>query len=365
MQISMGNFRSSLFLLALLVLILFPSIVLYASDYSNNDFSVRLPPAFLRFTEVSTMGGETAANRFSSAVNPASLNWTTLPGKNGIVASPYYSFLNFQAGMNLNLFGESMTWDSQSWGVFQPTLSQIRTNNTTARDGLTFDYQVNVGQVQWGKRFGNYSLGADLNFARADISRKGTLMSQIPGLPMMIPVDVDTKTSANSYRGRIGGLYLPTEKLLLGMILEYGFQPYLTKTTTRTNLPLLPFPVLQNTETSGTQQHFILRPGLSYEYAKRSTLYLDYQMGIFKSDRDNMTDHRFNTGIEHNLFQWLFARLGTSFDLKGNFGISAGLGAYLAKWCSIQLAYQYNMLPEIEPEFGQAQTIQSALVFFF
>ncbi len=365
MPMSTGNFRHTLYVLSLLVLIFFPSTIFSASDYSNKDFSVRLPPAFVRFTEISVMGGETVANRFSSAVNPASLGWISLPGKNGVLVSPYYSVINFQEGMHLDLFGESMTWDTRSWGAIQPTLSQIRTNNTVARDGLTFDYQVDVGQVQWGKRFGNYALGADLNYARANVRRKGTLLSQIPGLPVLIPVDVNTETSADSYRGRIGGLYQPTEKWLLGMIVEYGFQPYRSKTTTQMSLPLSPSPVLQTTEAKGTQEQYILRPGLSYEYAKGSTLFADYQLGIFNSDRDNLVNHRFNAGIEHRLLEWLFVRFSPSVDLEGNLGVSIGLTAFLSKWCSIEAAYQYNMLPEIENEFGRAQTIQGVLAFWF
>jgi len=365
MPIFSGSFRYCLPVFSLLVLIVFPSIVLSASDYSNKDFSVRLPPAFLRFTEISAMGGETVANRFSSAVNPAALGWISLPSKNGIVVSPYYSFVNFQEGMQLNLFGESMTWDTGSWGAIQPTLSQIRTNNTTARDGLTFDYQVDVGQLQWGKRFGNYALGADINYARANVKRKGTVLSQIPGFPQMMPVDLDTETSADNYRLRIGGLYQPSEKWLLGMILEYGWQPYRSKITTQMSFPPLPSPVRQTTEADGTQQQYILRPGLSYEYAKGSTIFLDYQLGIFNSDRDNLVNQRCNTGIEHRLFEWLFVRFSPSVDLEGNVGVSFGLSAFLSKWCSIQAAYQYNMLPEIEHEFGQAQTIQIVLAFWF
>lgn len=65
------------------------------SSYSDKDFSVRLPPAFLRFTEVSTMGGETVANRYSSASNPASAGWIAPPGDLGIMAVPYYSAIRF------------------------------------------------------------------------------------------------------------------------------------------------------------------------------------------------------------------------------------------------------------------------------
>jgi hypothetical protein len=365
MQISQRNSRHSLYGWSLLILFIFPSVVLSESNYSNKDFSVRLPPAFVRFTEVSALGGETVANRFSSAVNPASLGWTSLPSRYGILVSPYYSFLSFEEGMQLNLFGESMTWDTRSWGVIQPTLSQVRTNNVTAQDDLTFDYQVDVGQLQWGKRFGNYAIGADFNFARATVKRNGPLLSQIPGFPQMMPVNVDTETSADSYRGRLGGLYQPAEKWLLGMIVEYGWQPYRLKTTTQISLPFLPVPIRQTTETNGNQQQYILRPGLSYEYAKGSTIFLDYQLGNFDSDRDNLINHRFNAGIEHRFLEWLFVRFSPSIDLQGNVGVSFGLSAFLSKWCSIEAAYQYNMYPEIEKEFGRAQTIQSVLAFWF
>ncbi len=362
---SKGILRFSLFVLSILVLFIFPSLALSARDYSDKDFSVRLPAAFIRFTEISVMGGETVANRFSSAVNPASLGWTPLPGKNGIVVAPYYSFLNFENGMHLNLFGESMTWDTRSWGTIQPTLSQVRTNNTTARDGLTFDYQVDVAKIQWGKRFGNWAFGADINYAGADVERKGTLMTQIPGLPMMVPVDVDTKTSADSYRGRIGGLFQPAEKWLLGMILEFGSQSYHSNTTTQTSLPPMPTPIQQTAEGKGNLQEYIFRPGFSYELSKRSNIFLDYQLGIFNSNKDTLVDHRLSTGIEHRLLEWLFVRFSPSIDLEGNVGLSVGLSAFLAKWCSIQAAYQYNMIPELEPEFGRVQTIQSVLAFWF
>ena len=359
------KFRYGLVVLSFLVLIIFPSFALSERDYSDKDFSVRLPAAFLRFTEISVIGGETVANRFSSAVNPASLGWTPLPGKTGIVVSPYYSFLNFQEGMQLNLFGESMTWDTRSWGAIQPTLSQVRTNNTTARDGLTFDYQVDVAKVQWGKRFGNWALGADINYARANVERKGSRMSQVPGLPMLLPVNVETETSADSYRGRIGGLYQPIEKWLLGMIFEFGSQYYHSKITTQMSLPLLPTPVVQTTEDNGNQQHYVLRPGFSYELSKGSTLFMDYHLGIFNSAKDTLVNHRINAGIEHRLLEWLFVRFTPSIDWQGNVGVSVGLSAFLAKWCSLQAAYQYNMIPEFEPEFGRVQTIQTVLAFWF
>ena len=333
------------------------------SDYSDKDFSVRLPPAFLRFTEVSTMGGETVANRFSSASNPAAAGWFAPPGKLGIIAAPYYSAIGFDEGQWLHLTGESLTWFSKDWGTFQPTLSQIRSNNSTGSDGLSFDYEVDTAQFQWGKRFGDLGLGATFNFARAKIGRDGTLTETLPGpVPMQVPVGVVTDSTAESYRWRLGGLYEPADKWLVGMIFEYGFAPYRSRSVVTFPLPFIP---PSTTYDEGVQHQFVLRPGVSYEYAPLSTVYFDYQYGAFFNPRDCLEDHRFSAGIEHRLLDFVLVRAGPSIDARGNVGLSAGVSLLLGPNVSVEFGYQYNMLPELRPEFGRAQTLQGILSFRF
>jgi hypothetical protein len=331
------------------------------SDYSDKDFSVRLPPAFLRFTEVSTMGGETVANRYSSASNPASAGWTALPTRLGIVVVPYYSAIGFQKGQWLHLTGESLTWFSKDWGAFQPTLSQIRSNNSIGSDGLSFDYQVDTAQFQWGKRYGNWGWGAMFNFARTQIGRDGTTIQNIPGIGPM-PVGVVSDSSAESYRWRVGGLYEPADKWLLGMIFEYGFIPYRSRSVATLPVPFVPPTV---TYQEGIQQQFVLRPGVSYEYAPLSSVYCDYQYGNFFNSRDSLVDQRFSAGIEHRLLEFLLVRLGPSMDVRGNVGLSTGASLLLGPNISAEFGYQYNMLPELRPEFGRSQTFQGILSFRF
>ena len=97
-------------ILPMVLFILIPSLALAGGDY-DEPFSLRLPPAFIRFTEVSTMGGETAANRYSSAINPAALDWVDLPCEHGVVIAPYYSQIRFDQGTKLHITGESLTLD--------------------------------------------------------------------------------------------------------------------------------------------------------------------------------------------------------------------------------------------------------------
>ena len=329
-------------LVCLLAVLVGPSAALAGSDYSDKDFSVRLPPAFLRFREVTTSGGETAANRWSSAINPASADWMDLPCKLGLVVAPYYSHVQFGEGTRLHVVGESLTWDAGDLGTFQPTLSQIRSNSETDKLGLDFNYEVDTVQLVWAKRFGDWGVGALVNLAEAEIIHD------------LGPVRV-SEAHGESYRVRLGALYEPAEKWLTGLIFEYGFAPARATVLAPTPLGLMPVRL------TDTHHQFVLRPGVSYEYAEYSTAYLDYQYGVFFNDDDSLHSHRFNTGVDHRLLDWLFVRLGGSMDTRGNAGWSCGLGIYFSEWCSLDIGYQSDTLPELRPEFGRSQTFQVAV----
>jgi hypothetical protein len=330
-------------LLALLLLCGAAPAPLPADDnYDEHSFGFRLPPAFLRFTEVSTAGGGTVANRWSSSVNPASAGWEKLPTSFTMVAAPYYSQVMFENGTRLHVIGESLTVQTADYGTFQPILSQIRSNREENKQGLTFDYDVDSCIVQWGKRWGNVALGANFDYASAEIVQKfGNLRV--------------SDSRADSYRWRFGGLCQPAEKWLIGAIFEFGYAPNWTKM----NVPT-PRGILRLHE-EGQAYQYVFRPGVSYEYAPRSTVFVDYQWGQFLIGDGRMADHCFNAGIEHALFQWLSLRAGAAIDLRGNPAWTCGLSAHLSRNCSLDVGYHYDTLPELHHEFGRSQILQAVL----
>ncbi len=346
------NFMPRVGLFVAAILGLLPAAVL-AGDYSG-DFSLRLAPAFVRFTEVSSIGGATVANRWSSAINPASADWNHLPG-NGLVITPYYSLVMFDSTTRLHIIGESFTWDMGEWGTIQPTVSQIRSNHEPNNQGMEFGYSVDTAQVQWAKRFDKLALGIDVNVARAEVVQRGTVAGR----------QIYADGNAESYRLRLGGLYAPCDKWLLGLIVEYGAQPYRSLTVVTVPLPNPYPPMVINTRDTGTQQQFLARPGVSYEYAENSSVYADYELGIYQNKNGTLHDSRVSLGIDHQLFPFLFVRAGTGVDFLGNASWTAGLSMHFAKWGSFDLGYQYDPLPEIRPEFGRAQVIQATFIVRF
>lgn len=334
---------------AVLLLCLLASPAAAGSDYSDKNFSVRLPPAFVRFTEVSAMGGETVANRFSSAINPAALDWVKIPNKYGVVVAPYYSGIFFTSGVKLNVTGQSITYDLGKWGTIQPTLAQIHSNTDKDLMGMEFDYDVNTAQVQWGKRVGDWAMGANFNFNTAAVTRSTDTLRM-------------ADSNAENYRFRFGGLWEPVKKWLVGSIFEFGWSPFRSQSIDPMSL-FLPPP--RYVKWNDTQYQYIFRPGISYEYAELSHVFLDYQWGLYENSRYELIDNRFSTGVEHRLLEWLLVRPTISFDVRGNVGGGIGASFLLSRHCSFDVGYQYNMLPEIQPEFGRAHTVQATFAVRF
>ena len=99
----------------------------------------------------------------------------------------------------------------------------------------------------------------------------------------------------------------------------------------------------------------MLRPGVHWEYRERSRLYLDYQFAVFTDDTGTLREHRLFAGVDHMVFEPLAVRAGTLVDDFGNVAWSVGVGIFPSERVFIDIAYQQDMFPEVEREFGDAQ----------
>ena len=330
----------------LIGLLLLPSVALASGDYSEEQLGLRLAPAFIRFLEVSAIGGQTVANRASSAINPAAADWFEMPGKNGTILVPYYTHTEFDSGAEIDLYALSATWRSENLGTFQPTAAALRSNRAMTNQGTIFDYEVDSYQLQWAKRSGDHAIGVTLNFADAGVA------IDAGGLRV-------ADTNSESYRFRGGWLLEVGENVMVGLIVEYGFAPFRTNAIAIT--PGGPVPVM----IKDTQYQYIARPGVSWQYGDMSSVYVDYQYGAFSNDSGTLESHRFSAGIEHRVVQWLFLRLNVASDVRGNTGFGVGASIMFARWGSVHIGYEYDPFPEIRFEFGRAQYFQVIVAFYF
>jgi hypothetical protein len=225
-------------------------------------------------------------------------------------------------------------------------MAQVRSNTTRTKDGLDFHTDMDLYQMQWGKRFNDkWALGAGFG---------ATISETTFATPVM-----ESKTTSETYVWRFGNLYKPAENWLAGLVFEYGFSP------SRTEVKFAPGLGIGDVKSNDTAHQFILRPGVSYEYKKDSTVFVDYQIGEFCDDTGSLMVHRFNFGIDHQIIRGLFVRGGATIDTNGGVTLGTGLGIYPADWVTIDVAYQENAFPELNRDLGRARMITVSVGFNF
>ncbi len=84
--------------------------------------------------------------------------------------------------------------------------------------------------------------------------------------------------------------------------------------------------------------------------------FADWEIGKYHTVQDDLVDNASpRNGAE-------YSRMAVFSDDRvsgrwGNTGVSTGLTAFAAEWCSVELGYQYNMFPELHPDFGYSNTL--------
>ena len=321
-----------------------------AQGFDDKDLSLRLPAAFSRFAtyaDVAAVGGASAGSKWATSINPASLAWEPITTDLHLAASPQYDNIAFGSGTVLHVSSESLSWDTGNSGVFQAALAQVRSTHGTTRQGLDMDLDMDVVQSQWAKRLTDqWAIGANFNFAK---SRMGFDLA-----------DAEVSDShGETYGFRFGTLNRLADRLLGGVVFDYAFS--------RDRTTLFDFMGLGtgNLRVADTTHQFILRPGVSYEYMKDSTIYADYQFASFANDTGRLLVSRFFVGAEHSIIKGVYIRGGVALDQKGNAAWTTGFGVSPSQNVSVDVAFQDNMFPELKPEFGRSRTLTFSICVSF
>jgi len=214
------------------------------------------------------------------------------------------------------------------------------------RTGLGFDYETDTVQLLWGKRLNSFSVGASANYNE-------TRLRQTVGALTV------RDSRADTWRFRVGGLYEPSCKWLIGLAAEYASSPYDYDALVPT--PIGPMPI----SGSDTFEHYVVRAGLSYEYKPLSLAYADVQFARFEDLTGQLDVTRLQTGVQHRVHRALWLRGAVTTDQFFNVGGMVGLSAAFARWGQVHFGYQRGVLPELVPNFGQSDVFQFTLSLNF
>lgn len=309
------------------------------ADVAELDPNLRLTAALARFSsypDVGGVGGASAGSPFPTSINPASLDWlNTAPHRHSV--SLQRSNIRFSAGEALAVTGLSLSLGSADAGVLQPTFVHIGHNDAQPGDFIQLGGQV--WQLQWGRRLAD-SLAIGLRVGR---TRLDTHFGY-GGMP------VADARSTNTSVG-LGTLWQPAPGWLLGLVAEQARAP---STTTS----------FDGSRDDVTTQRS-LRPGLSWEYAKDSRLYLEQQWLRIAGPAPALALSRTSLGIEQRLGAGVFLRAGLLRDARLGNTRSLGLGVYPTDRVAVDLSYQAELFPELRPELGRARLLAAAVSLSF
>jgi len=316
-----------------------------ADEFAGEDFSLRLPAAlssFSAYADVAGKGGASVAGRFGSSANPAAMAWS-FPNQFHLIASAQFSSIAFENGTRLKFFSEALTFDAGQVGAFRFSFGKVTSNDREVRTfPVDLGYDLNSGRIDWAKRLGSVSIGVSVSHSESET----TFHTR-----QLIFSDSDRQTTI----GRLGVLWQPAPKWLIGAIGEFGHGP--TRTTQR-------MPTLAGVFSSDARditRQVVLRAGVSYEWMTYALLQLDYQHGTFWNDTGSLDVDRFSVGADLPLAKFLFVRAGSVGDVRGNFGWTAGVGLYPRPGLTLDFAYQNDAFPELQRELGHSRTLNASV----
>jgi hypothetical protein len=313
-----------------------------AGELSGEDFSVRFPAALSRFAnygDVAGLGGASVASPWTSSANPAALSWTPVSGEWGTYNALQFHRIEFKSGSRFDIGAGAIVWQSPQAGTFSLGVAKAESNEAVLSTGFGFVFDTILVDLSWGLRLSELTaIGVGFRWTDASVDNRfaGTLVA---------------RAESPGYVLRAGVLHQLRPRLLVAAMAEVGRSEDTTDLLDMT----LPVPTFIHFEDPLDQ--WALRAGFHWNYERESALYSELTYASFENGLDSLAVFRASTGVEQQLVDGVFLRAGCLYDLKWETASwTLGLGLYPSDRLSIDFAWQHNFYPEIENEFGKAET---------
>jgi len=313
-----------------------------AGDLEEKGFGLRFSAALTRFSrypDSAGIGGAGGGSPWSSSPNPASSGMNPAVGPTRYGLSAQYAHAWFDAGQHIDVLSASGSYADPRTGSWQPSAFVLSTNRAARKDGLEFRWDGVGAELQWARKCdGCTSYGINLSWFSSEID------FDLGG------ADV-SKSTSTTYGVRAGALRKYSDRFYAGVALEFSGAP--AKTTTYDFMGL----GVGDTIEKDTTYTLLARPGIYAFLNDDLTAYVDYQFAHFWDGAESLSIHRLYAGLDLTVREGVYVRAGTILDGFGHAAFTAGLGIAPSETLLIDLAWQYDMFPELNQDFGTAHVV--------
>jgi opacity protein-like surface antigen len=346
--------------LAIVTLIAFP-LACSATELAEQPYFLRLMATLQRASNFSS-----AASLQATAGHSA--GWSVNPATSDIQHETEPPSLLSLTATNMHAVSESGAWFTASATAASIRLPELGTipiayARTDTIDGKTadgFDSPLRSNEFFWGyskEIFDDFAVGIRTRYVTANIQQ------ETAAAPIFVPARFETDLLW--YLDYTIGLHYQLDsEWSVGAFAGNGWG---RAAVTIRNIVPLPNPGIPSETISPGTRLFDLRDGLRSGVARLGVGYTpNEQLGIyadgeyfrFETDQLGGIDTtRAMLGVEYRPCPHKAFRAGGSLNNFGQFAFSTGIGYSPTENTQLELAYQHNAFPEIQPEFGRLNLV--------
>lgn len=331
-----------------------------ASDFYDNPYLLRLPLALARASNYAETAGRQASIAYpgGSSVNPAADAAKPL-SRSSVTATTIQAFGDGDAHIGAYIANVGVPLDDK--GVVSLAYAYTDTYDGATKAGL--DNLLRSDELFLGfahRLTPSTPIGVQFRYVNSTIHDETIVFAGLP---------IATRSKADMQSGdlSVGVQTAIADDLRLGAIAGFGYGEGTIRVTNLTPIPIPPpfGPIPSGTRLTrfdDSVRTYVAGVGAAYLPSASSIVLADLTYVAVDSNEGggaNLT--RLALGGETRLNDAWALRAGWSYDSADQATYSVGLGARLAQGLRLDVAYQYNATPEIEPEFGKMNIVSASL----
>lgn len=339
-----------------------------ATSFYDEPVGLRLLLTLDRQSNYAATLGRQASVAFlgGGSVNPGANGWARRPGQPPTGIATYVDAPS-AGGRRVAAVPVTAQWSLPEGGSMLAAYAYTDTPESTGDNGLGYLLRSNEWTLGFGTQIDTgMRAGATVRF----VDGKFASESYAPALLGQV-VGADTRLHGPDIALGLARRLSPA--VTAGVVGAVG----LTSTTTAITLPrntVVPVPGVPGGVVlpSGTildsfsdpVRSFALRGGLGFQPDASIGFYGDVTFNAVDSQRfGSLQIGRVAIGIEYLPREDWALRAGASIDTESQVQLSIGLGFHVGPDAEVQLAFQTNAAPELNPEFGRTRLLGASIAF--
>ena len=333
----------------------------YSNDFDDEPYLFRVGLGLNRASNYSSTLARQASVAYpgSASNNPASSDfvYNNKKTRNNITATEMNYVSDSGAWVTALAISAGFTEDLN--GSLKVAYAYTDTKDKSNTENLDNRVKSDEFFLGYSRMLGHdFSIGIQGRIVNADIDQE-TLLAELGYSPAGIDTDL------RSFDLKIGILYSKDKTWFYGSTIGIGYSDTTSEISNMRQLGSIP-PGMRLFEINDNQNIFSFQSGLGYKPTENFGLFTDVSYYSIDSKTSGIVDtYQLSIGFDYNSSEKTTFMGGATIDRNNELTVSTGLQLFLTDTIPLDIAYQYNAIPEIKKEFGRFEALTFSVAIPF